>query len=116
MHLIVQNAVRNVITMEIAKLSALLKTQMHLLIDYFLNEGIGFEMRHTYGYNMYDEERDDQIELNAFKRHFYIGITIPKFYMVHSYLGKGNRLQEDRLEFKSFDEMFNWIAKFEYDR
>ena len=97
------------------QLSALLKTQIHLLVDYFLNEGIGFEMRHTYGYNMYDEERDDQIEINAFKRHFYIGITVPKFYMVHSYLGKGNCLQEDRIEFKSFDEIFNWIAKFEYD-
>ena len=89
---------------------------MHLLIDYFLDEGIAFNIHHTFGYNLYDEERDDQIEITAFKRQFCIGITNPKFYMVYSHLGKGNRLQEDRLEFKSFDEMFNWIAKFEYDR
>jgi hypothetical protein len=98
------------------QLSDSLKSQIHELIDYFLNEGIGFEMRHTYGYNMYDEERDDQIEINAFKRHFYIGIIAPKFYMVHSYLGKGNRLQEDKLEFKSFDEMVKSIKESDYDR
>ena len=98
------------------QLSDSLKSQIHELIDYFLNEGIGFEMRHTYGYNMYDEERDDQIEINAFKRQFYIGITVPKFYMVHSYLGKGNCLQEDRLEFKSFDEMVKSIKETDYDR
>lgn len=98
------------------QLSDSLKSQIHELIDYFLNEGIGFEMRHTYGYNMYDEERDDQIEINAFKRHFYISITAPKFYMVHSYLGKGNRLQEDKLEFKSFDEMVKSIKESDYDR
>ena len=115
MYITAQNAVRNVTTMEINKLSESSKTQMHELVDYFLDEGIAFNLRHTFGYNMFDKENDDQLEIAAFKRHFCIGITKPKFYMVHSHLGKGNCLQEDRIEFKTFDEMFKWIKEFEYD-
>lgn len=89
-----------------------LKAKMHSLIDYLFENGICFELSHTYGFNEYERDKgDDRIKMVMFKRQFCIGLKEPKFYMIHEYLGDRCRRVVDRIDFKTFEEMQNKIEE-----
>lgn len=83
-----------------------LKEQMHKLIDDLFETGISFTMHHTYGFNQYERDKgNDLIEMILLKRHFYIGIKEPVFYMVHDHLGEKCTRVVDRTDFNSLEEL-----------
>ena len=90
-----------------------IKTKVHGLIDELFKAGIPFELRHSFGYNSYDEEKtdDDRIEMVLFKRRFVIGLEKPMFYMIHDHLGDGCKRVIDRIDFKTFEELHDKIAE-----
>ena len=90
-----------------------IKTQVHGLIDELFNAGITFELRHSFGYNAYEEEKtdDDRIEMILLKRRFVIGLEKPMFYMIHDHLGDECKRVIDRTDFKTFEELHDKIAE-----
>lgn len=94
----------------IEKIQEPLKTQLRELLDWLFDNGVWFSSRHTYGYNMYEHENEnDFIEMNMYKRFFYIGISEPKFYMIHDHLGQHCKRCVDRTDYNSFQEIFDAI-------
>lgn len=94
------------------------RDEVFKLLDVLSNNGIYVTMERcfwdesvgSYG-DINGDERIDKVKLGFLKRSWYIGLTSKEYYVIHSHFDDSGtcRVVHDRTDFKSMDEMIQYI-------